>query len=441
MSEPDRIREVREHRRSLGACRRRLAGRILALAAVAAVAGCGEEGGEAKTAQSFVESIGVNVHMSYDDTAYGDPPAVRAAVRELGVRHVRDGIVLGRADQYAALRGLAADGARANLILGDPQGRFGTGSLDEQLATLREELEGVAESVEGPNEYDTSGDPAWPRVLRDYQARLHGLVRSDPELGAVEVVGPSLVDGSAWGRVGDLTGSLDYGNIHPYPGGEPPAERHVEGQLDLVRPASRSRPVIATETGYHNAIEAAGGRQQPGVSERAAAAYIPILLLEHFRAGIARTYLYELADERPEPERRDPEQHFGLVRSDFTRKPAFASLRNTIGLLTDPGGGFEPGRLEYDLDSGVPVAHLLLQKRDGRFYIALWRNATAVWSKAARTDVAPRPGRVRVRFGEDAARVRSFAPVRSTEPVGSWRDAAEVSVELGGEPLLLEVDP
>jgi hypothetical protein len=411
----------------------------VALSALLALAGCGQdEGRRAQPAQSFVDSIGVNVHMGYTDTAYGRLGAVRAALRQLGVRNVRDGVSIGREDQYAALRALGRDGVRADLILGDPLGRFGTGTVEQQVGTVKRELLSVTRSVEGPNEFDGSGARDWPRLLRAYQERLYGLVKGDPELSVLPVVGPSLIDMPAWPRVGDLSRWIDYGNIHPYPGGEPLQPDRLSVQLEQVARSSRSEPVMATETGYHNALSAPPV-QQPGVSERAAAAYVPRLFFEHFRAGIERTFEYELVDERPEPAGRDAESHFGLLRSDFSRKPAFLALANTIALLEDPGPSFRTGSLDFALKSGDSVGRLLLQKRDGTFYLVLWRPGTSAWSRAAHTDLSPAPVAVRVRLGEPAERVRSYAPVRSTRPLESWEGAESVRLELGVEPLVLEI--
>ena len=79
---------------------------------------------------------------------------------------------------------------------------------------------------------------------------------------------------------------------------------------------------MATETGYHTL--ARPGRA--GVSEAAAAIYIPRLLLNNFAAGVKRTFLYELLDEGMSP--HDNEQHWGLVRYDGAPKPAYHTLSN-----------------------------------------------------------------------------------------------------------------
>ena len=412
------------------------------VALLLAIAGCGggKRGPEVVPAQRFVDSIGVNVHTSYADTAYGNRAGVRAAVRELGVRHIRDGLVVRRPDQYAALRALARDRISADLILGDPRGRFGTGTLDQQVATLGRELPGVVETVEGPNEYDGSGDPAWPKSLAAYQRRLGDLVRGDPSAPKVPIVGPSLIDASDWSRLGDLRSALDVANVHWYPAGEPPTRDALDAQIRLVRRGTGRAPVYVTESGYHNAPRAPA-TAQPGVSERAAAAYLPRLLLSDFEAGATRTYVYELVDERADPGATDPEQHFGLVRHDFSRKPAFAALRNTIALLADPGPSFEPSPLDVSASGDEPLGHLLLEKRDGTYYLALWRPGASLWSTSSRADLTPSPVTVRVRLGRRAQRVRAYDPVRSVRPLASWERTDAVSLELGGDAVLLEIRP
>src|SRR4051812_21597654 len=106
---------------------------LLLVVVACQVAACGDSKSvtAVPTAEAFIDSIGVNVHMSYSDTGYAQTQLVRDRLRQLGVRHVRDGIVINRPDQYQALNLLAAAGIHAQLILGDPAGRFGTGTLEQ----------------------------------------------------------------------------------------------------------------------------------------------------------------------------------------------------------------------------------------------------------------------------------------------------------------------
>ena len=51
------------------------------------------DGEKAVVADAFVNSVGVNVHLHYTDTSYAKFDAVEEAVRDLGVRHIRDGLI------------------------------------------------------------------------------------------------------------------------------------------------------------------------------------------------------------------------------------------------------------------------------------------------------------------------------------------------------------
>jgi len=44
-------------------------------------------------ADAFVDSVGVNVHLHYNDTSYGNFASVERSLKDLGVRHIRDGLI------------------------------------------------------------------------------------------------------------------------------------------------------------------------------------------------------------------------------------------------------------------------------------------------------------------------------------------------------------
>ena len=48
---------------------------------------------KAGSADGFVDSVGINIHLHFNDTAYANFPRVQQALKDLGVRHVRDGLV------------------------------------------------------------------------------------------------------------------------------------------------------------------------------------------------------------------------------------------------------------------------------------------------------------------------------------------------------------
>lgn len=385
----------------------------------------------ARPADSFVESVGVNVHLGYTGSAYYRIDKVRTALAELGTRYVRDGVGLSRPDVYARMRALAGDGVRVNLIVGDPQRRWGIGTLGRQLAMIDRELSRAAASLEAPNEYDNAGDPHWAAALSDYQRRLWAGANARPDLARLPVIGPSLVSRRSHDRLGALDRWMDAGNIHPYPGGDPPdRDSHLEEELEMAAKVAGDRPVQATESGYHNAVGDRSGHLP--ASERAAGIYMPRLFLDYFRRGIRRTYAYELIDAAGDRERSE-DSSFGLLRSDFSRKPAFTAMKRLIALLADRGPAFRPGRLAFSLRNAPPgTRRLLLQKRDGAFYLALW-NPASVWSPRRRVDLDPPDRRVTLVLERPVARAEVYRPSDSVVPVRTARGSSGLAIPVSEE--------
>lgn len=397
-----------------------------------------------RSAAAFHDSVGVTTHIVYYDTAYGDWPRVVRRLEELGVRHLRDGVYGNPAPQwrdwneryYRAVELAASRGMRFAFGMGQPGNRSGT--LDELVGVVAGRLRHAAEALEAPNEFDLFvGGPAWADALRTYTRELYRKADRHPSLRRLPVLGPSLYGADAPRSVGDQRSWLDVGNIHPYTGGKSPEPEHVRSELARAATISGPKPVWATEAGFHNALKATKG--QPPTSERAAAVYHVRTFLEHFKSGIARTYAYELIDNKPEPGRRDPEQHFGLLRNDFSPKPAFAALRNLLALVGEDDGraGVERLRpLRLSVSGGSAVRRLVLQRADGSHIVALWRHAS-VWDREARRAVRATPTTVRVSLP-------GVSQVTAADPVAGERRRVALrrgsaSLQLGGSPLLLEV--
>jgi hypothetical protein len=369
----------------------------------------------------------VNTHLGYNRTPYGRHDLVEQKLTALGVRYVRDGLAPGRPDIYRALRRLEAGGIRANLIAGDPLERWGTGPLEEQLAVVKQELRGAVVSLEGPNEYDNQGGEGWLPVLSDYQRRLYHGVKSDPALAHLSVLGPSLVHRESQQQLGDISAWLDYGNLHPYPGGQAPdRDSHMGDQLARGALNAGSKAIQATETGYHNALATESGHRP--TSEQVAGIYMPRLYLDYYRRGIARTFAYELIDVWPDSSGAEIFDHFGLLRNDMSEKPAYAALERLIGLLEDRGPSFAPESLDYRLEDAPPtLRRLLFQKRDGSFYLALW-NAVSVWDADQKLDLWPGEDTLRLELAEPAGVVEAYRPSESDRPLLRRANAASVSL-------------
>jgi hypothetical protein len=382
-------------------------------------------------ARELADSVGVNVHLTYDDTPYADFERVRSALRELGVRHVRDGLVPQRPDQYARLHRLAQAGIRSTLIMGAPR----LTRVADQVHTLRTQLSRAVEAVEGPNEYDISGDAEWADALRGYQRELYAAINDDPGLRSLPVYGPTVVLPENRGVLDELRRSFDVANLHPYPAGGPP-EAVLGSEVSKASPLDK--PLVATETGYHNAVAATEG--QPPVEEAVAADYLPRLLLTAFADGIERTFWYELLDTYPDAARTTADANWGLLRNDFTPKPAFAALANLMRLTGDDSGG-DAARRPLDVSvtaSSRDVGRLLLQKGDGVYLIALWRDVP-LENEGARRALEERPLQTEVSLPRRAVEVAVHRPSRSAEPVRRLTAVDRVSVPLAGDAVVLEL--
>jgi hypothetical protein len=349
---------------------------------------------QAKRADDFVSSIGVNIHLHYSDRVYKYYDSlIKPKLLELGVRHARDKAytydgVNGNAFYYQRLRDLAANGIRFNLLVSQAN-QYGPESNLSLLDDIYEWSGRSVISFEGPNEPDVSGVSNWTVSTPEFQKRLWQAVKGNSRIAHVKVIGPSPV----WnpGKLGDLSPWLDYGNWHPYPGGKCPTCKDVYGNsLDTLLPHYRKpsgvKRMVITETGYHNALNVSASEGHKPASERAAGRYYPRLYLEYFNRGLIRTYGYEFIDITTNSGRTNKEAHFGLLRNDGTAKPAYHAIKNMIDLLEDPGSKFTTGKLSYALTGETSNVHTtLLQKRDGRFYLAVWLEKSS-WDTGMRAN-------------------------------------------------------
>ena len=257
-------------------------------------------------------------------------------------------------------------------------------------------------------------------------------------LRSLPVLGPSLATSGAEAALGNQSAFLDRGNIHPYAGGQSPSPAHLRSEFADAALVAGGKPVWATETGYHNAVRSRSGH--PGVSEAAAAVYLTRTFLEHFASGIDRTFAYELIDEKPEPRLRDLEQHFGLLRHDFSEKPAFRALKN---LLAAVGPGRADGRLRalaLTISGEAPhVRRLVLQRADGTYLVALWRLAS-VWDQERGRALTVGADRLSLQL-PDAARATVTDPVISARERPLRLRGGRARLALAGRPLLVHVTP
>jgi hypothetical protein len=376
------------------------------------------------SAEGLVDSIGVTVHFNYLDTSYVRAAELLERLRELGIRHLRDGQPLAGQPLATVLPEAGRLGIRMTLIT--DVARDPAPDVEQSVRVLGDDID----AFEGPNELDNMNDPAWVTKLKDYMPALGAALRGDAP--GVALIGPSLVDSTSRAELpGDLPGLF---NAHPYPLGEPP-EPVLGDAVREARPDQVRKGMYFTETGYHNASASTTG--QPPVSEEAAAVYLPRALAAAFGAGVRRTFVYELVDEKPDPAFLDPEQHFGLLRNDLSRKPAFDAIKTMVKAVRSSPGESSPG-LTWHLDAGgdADVQHLTLARRDGSRVIALWR-PVSVWDAGARRALDPGTVPVELLLDRDGRDVTVWRPSVSETPVLRRDKAERLKLDLAGDLVLV----
>jgi hypothetical protein len=393
---------------------------------------------EAQSAFDFVNSIGVNTHLNYFDRSYGDFELVEKELCSSGIRHVRDGALLQNADYnktlYDRWNKLGNCGIRFDAVV-DP--RSNLGPITTELLAKIDDLSGhTIESFEGPNEMDISGIPGWASAVRNFQNTLNNAALFLPNRGHISVLAPSLAFASHGNEFEDTIVEADRGNLHPYPAGRMPSVVFPE-QTDLAREVFGSKQVVISESGYHNALN--DHHDQPPVSEKAAAKYIPRLFLEDFARGIPRTYLYEFLDEAVDPGLSNIQLHWGLVRADGAEKAAYRSIKRLIAEINDTA---EPAlilKFSWSLTpANESIHHLLLQKSNGEFDLILWREVSS-FDLRTQSDIDNEPIATVLTLGRKAKHLTLYKPVVQLEPLKTYSNTASISIAVPDHPLVIAV--
>jgi hypothetical protein len=405
----------------------------------------------ARPANDFLNSEGVNVHMAAGP-ALADPNMAAAKVLQLGVRWVRSNTIANSAIKGDIILG------KAGIKLDKPedydQYRLLGSALGAKIHdTVKNNLLPYTFAVEGINEPDT---PSFNKGANGYadscaaQPQLYNAIKSDPATKNLIVMEPSFTGLSLNTRGPQLLATCnlgavgDFANMHPYPGGWPPEYGNIietrKAGAEKYEGTGASKGVAFTETGYENATT---GSNHP-ISKAGSGVYMPRIYLQYFAAGIGLTSPYDLVDKGTDM--TNQEEHFGLYNLDWSPKPAATAVSNMNTILADTVSK-PAGSLQYAIDD-TTVKHLLLQKSDGSFYMALWREGVdgMVWD-ATNSTIGTKdmtlPGKtadVNVSFPKSMD-VTTYMPNTSSSPIagGSLVTTASKTVSVGPKVVILKL--
>ena len=389
----------------------------------------------ARSANSFIESVGVVTHLSRNNSAYGDyDTIIRPRLQELGIRHIRDGVKLKDAATRRKLIDLATLGIKSTLVM-DPRDQEKAADAVDIVKAMPTSVE----AVEGPNEWDVWGNltyrnQAFPEGVRIFQSELYNAIKRNSATADLKVLSPTVAFWSNARKLGAV--KCDYGAMHSYAGGKPPTTDLSQHWIPSIESICPDEPVIATEAGWHNAVSSRSG--QPGVSEAAAGKYIPRLCLEYFNQGIKRVYINELINKWQNSKK---EGNFGLLHRDGSPKPAFTALKNLISILQDSEGEFSPSTLSYSIEgTHKNVHHTLLQKHDRSFYLVLWQEVSS-FDLRDKQDIAVSPQAVTLKLNTAIRQGRLYHLLPSINPVAQYTRPTSIALKISDEPLIVELFP
>jgi hypothetical protein len=220
-------------------------------------------------------------------------------------------------------RSIAAAGVKLDLIIGyNPGEAMTTADLQADLSLIDQiakatpggliGVEGLNEPYNFPNTWNGQSTNNWTTVAQ-VQAVEYALVKADPNLKGVPVLSTSTdLDSFPNSTPANLSSVADFGNAHVYPftGGQPPfvTNNIVSGQQQIVP----GKPTWITEFGYSTAYL----DPNYGVDQTVQAKNTLNGLLEAFKDGAPKTFLYQLNDEIASPSASDIQDNWGLFNSD-----------------------------------------------------------------------------------------------------------------------------
>ncbi|MEJ1961714.1 MAG: hypothetical protein WDO56_09280 [Gammaproteobacteria bacterium] len=387
---------------------------------------------QALSATAFVDSIGVNVRFSNHKTPYVTSfPLAKEKLLALGVRHVRDAAVdkaggFNDRDQAALFREIGEAGVRVAFV-------FGPGVSQAFVQGFPARVAPAFEAYELPNEMNAAR-PDWVQTLRGWAPQFQSYIRSNPATARYPIIGPSLTDkgDNPSGALGDLSGYFDFGNTHAYyssrePGtqgwgrpGAPPCNpwRYGSTEFNLcnARRVSGQKPVMSTETGWLTDVESPSE-----VPEDLQAKYLVRMLLLHFDAGIARTYIYQLMDSGS-----DGFRNSGLVTAIGEERPAFKEIRTLISTLQGGKSVEHPVVVPLALSGDTTsVRKMAFQKSDGTVHVILWLEEPGMDPITRQRQVVT-PANVTMRAGNPyrVAAISAFADNGDLQSIATTRPAS-----------------
>ncbi len=407
------------------------------------------------SANDFLNSIGVCVHVQHHQPA----AKLVAPLEYAGVRAVRDG-----ADGNFDVSGLLLLHREAGvLVVFGPGSGAGDDGIPAIILDCRELASaGALLAVEGPNEPNNFGGVTYRGQNSDkvkswlpvagFQRDLYQRVKGDPLLGSYPVFGVSeagaeddnsglqylTIPRGAGTLMPDGTRFADFVNCHNYVCG------HIRGIIDNQATLAASTkpkaaidhlfgnhgltwrkkfsgyteseldkiPKVTTETGWRTDNTPAGDDRQGKM--------LMNVYLAQYKAGWKHTFIYEFTD--------DADGAFGFYKKDMvTPRKAADYLHNLTAILADGGAGAPAGKVDYSIPEEPATVHdLLMRKSDGTFELAVWGEQVQ-----GSNDIT-------VHLGGTYSAIKVYDPTIGTIPIRTFDKSDSVPLNVSDHVLIVE---
>lgn len=389
----------------------------------------------AKPTPVFLNSLGINAHVSLAQGPYNDVFALTGKLNYLGINHVRDD-VRNTTASLARYQTLGSTGNKLTLML-SPKA---VPDVDGALGALAP-LASIIDTIEGANEINVT-PPAYAGytgvpAAQAYQKKLWSSSKGNASFAntsqlAQFTYGPVVVNPEG-------PGVADVSNVHLYPLlKQPPFYTIAMAAKTLGVPAHK---IYITEFNYPTSVDAG-----KGVNETTQAKYMLDGVFDATKIGFLRTYIYEVMDEGTVLSNQ--EFNFGLFHYDGTAKLAATAVHNLTQILgtgvTNPPQSFTPGALTYSIAQKLTLAymdanlyHLLLQGPNGTFYLVLWAEPPLYSGTTPIAPPAPHP--VTISFPSTHSDIQVFDPLVGTEAVSDFPSTNSVTVSTIDHPIILAI--
>jgi hypothetical protein len=430
---------------------------------------------QARSAESFVDSIGVNTHINYQAYKESYDSIVKPKLQALGIRHVRqplgdagsdftqmvsrfsalsNGSPAIKFDMISALDSNSSSSPQNSCFIPKLKvmmqgGTVPCGSQNGQSISASVKIDGIENTNEpdhcpstdpvcdgfsDPSNWwqkSLTHNPNWPSETLTAAQVLQAKIQSDGTTSSIPILAPSLVwlayygdvtypsgGGSLQSYMQPLRSYISRGTAHPYCHLQS-IESCYNGQIAAHMSFFSGKPMIIGETGHSTAT----------YSEKQQAKYTTSILFDFFARGIERTYIYELFDDRYEA--NSTTQNYGLINEDGREKMVYDWIKNTISLLNDSGGS--PSLLEMNMSLPSGVKYVLLQKSDRSFWLALQND------KSNRTDTDSNKS---VTIGFRSSKNVKYYNLESTNPYQTDSGTTALNFNVADRITLLQIsDP